>query len=141
MNSEKRRFIVTAFFVLALIVITRILSYLTGIDAGCYTKALTGFPCPGCGMTRAWLSAFSLDFSSAFYYHPLFLFPVLVAFLLFLKTVHHVKIPALLWTSLLVIFLGTYVIRLILFFPVQEPLDFNQNACLPRIFRNLNFIL
>lgn len=29
-------------------------------------------PCPGCGITRAYFSAFSLDFKSAFGYHPLF---------------------------------------------------------------------
>ena len=30
------------------------------------------FPCPGCGITRAYLAAFRFDFVSAFRYHPLF---------------------------------------------------------------------
>ncbi|MDR2157132.1 MAG: DUF2752 domain-containing protein [Clostridiales Family XIII bacterium] len=39
---------------------------------GCPFKLITGIPCPGCGMTRAFLSAAQLDFRSAFAYHPLF---------------------------------------------------------------------
>ena len=37
----------------------------------CPIKFLTGISCPGCGMTRAILSALTLDFESAFDYHPL----------------------------------------------------------------------
>lgn len=29
-------------------------------------------------MTRAWLAALKLDFSMAFYYHPLFFMPVVI---------------------------------------------------------------
>lgn len=38
------------------------------------------FPCPGCGITRAYLAALRLDFKSAFNYHPLFftVLPVLL---------------------------------------------------------------
>lgn len=39
----------------------------------CPFKYLTGLDCPGCGLTRAFLSAFRLDFKAAFNYHPLFL--------------------------------------------------------------------
>lgn len=42
------------------------------LDFGCLFKAVTGLSCPGCGMTRAWLSAFALDFDAALAYHPLF---------------------------------------------------------------------
>lgn len=38
----------------------------------CIYKTLFGIPCPGCGMTRAVLSALRLDFKSAFSYHPMF---------------------------------------------------------------------
>lgn len=44
--------------------------FLSGIT--CPIKFMTGISCLGCGMTRAWLSAFCLHFSDAFYYHPLF---------------------------------------------------------------------
>ncbi|MBO5384116.1 MAG: DUF2752 domain-containing protein [Ruminococcus sp.] len=36
----------------------------------------TGYPCPVCGATRAYLAAARLDFKAAFEYHPLF--PILL---------------------------------------------------------------
>lgn len=41
---------------------------------------LWGIPCPGCGMTRAFLALLHLDFAAAFYYHPLF--PVVIFYIL-----------------------------------------------------------
>lgn len=38
----------------------------------CIWKALLHIPCPGCGMTRAWVSLLELDFAAAFRYHPMF---------------------------------------------------------------------
>ncbi len=38
----------------------------------CPFFALTTLPCPTCGMTRAWTAVLSLDFATAFAYHPLF---------------------------------------------------------------------
>jgi len=42
----------------------------------CPIKFLTGISCPGCGMTRAWLSLLRLDLAGAVAYHPLFWLPV-----------------------------------------------------------------
>ena len=42
------------------------------LDLPCGYIALFGFPCPGCGMTRAWLSVLQLDLSAAFRWHPMF---------------------------------------------------------------------
>lgn len=44
----------------------------------CPILFMTGISCAGCGMTRAWLSLFRLDFCAAFYYHPLFWLPALM---------------------------------------------------------------
>lgn len=41
-------------------------------DIGCVFRAVTGVPCPGCGMTRAWLALLRGDVASAIAYHPLF---------------------------------------------------------------------
>jgi hypothetical protein len=38
----------------------------------CIFLSITGVKCPGCGMTRAILSAMSLNFKEAFYYHKMF---------------------------------------------------------------------
>lgn len=51
------------------------------LDIGCVFRLMTGIPCPGCGMTRAWLAALRLDFAAAFAYHPLF-WMVPIAFVL-----------------------------------------------------------
>lgn len=52
----------------------------------CPIKFVTGVSCPGCGMTRAWLSVLRLDFAAAFYYHPLFMAPPIAAVVFFLKS-------------------------------------------------------
>lgn len=44
--------------------------YFTGIN--CVFKKFFKITCPGCGMTRAYLSLFKGDIKSAFYYNPMF---------------------------------------------------------------------
>lgn len=39
---------------------------------GCIFRFLTGIPCPGCGLTRAYTALLHLDLSAAFSFHPLF---------------------------------------------------------------------
>lgn len=53
----------------------------------CLIKFVTGISCPGCGMTRAWLSFLTGHPHRAFAYHPLFLVLVPVAAYLILRIV------------------------------------------------------
>ena len=54
------------------------------LGIGCPIRSLTGIPCPGCGLTRAWKAALELDLITAFHYHPMFWsVPVLMAYCLF----------------------------------------------------------
>lgn len=53
----------------AYLIITALLIY---FGAECILLRFVGIPCPGCGMTRAVLSAIRLDFISAFKLHPMF---------------------------------------------------------------------
>lgn len=49
----------------------------------CVFQRLFGVPCPGCGMTRAWLSVFRGQLTAAFAHHPLFrTVPLLYGYLL-----------------------------------------------------------
>ncbi len=48
------------------------LAFWVAMDWPCLLRAATGIPCPGCGMSRAWLSALWLDLAAAFGYHPMF---------------------------------------------------------------------
>ena len=63
--------LVTAFYLL-----------LFAVGISCPIKFLIGISCPGCGMTRACLSALRLDFAAAFSYHPLWvILPLLIPLL------------------------------------------------------------
>lgn len=52
------------------------------LNIKCIFKTLTGYICPGCGMTRAFLSIIHLDFKSAFNYNPMiFMMPVFIIYI------------------------------------------------------------
>ena len=52
-------------------------------DLPCIPRALTGIPCPTCGLTRAWLCALRLDLKAAFLQYPMFwAVPILILYLL-----------------------------------------------------------
>lgn len=53
-----------------------------GIYIPCLFRKLTGFYCPGCGITRMFLSILQLDFYQAFRYNPL-VFILFVGVILF----------------------------------------------------------
>ena len=78
----------------------------------CPFKYFFGICCPGCGMTRATIYFFKLDFARAFYYHPaVFLFPIgIVVF--FLRKKIPKKILNILTALLVVILAIIYFYRL-----------------------------
>lgn len=103
----------------------------------CIFKAVTGLPCPGCGMTRAFLHLFRGDLEGAFYYHPLFwMVPLLAG--LYLLSYRSAKIKKLMqnnffWGGCLVLLLAVYAWRMIQFFPTTAPMDFEPQAPLGRL--------
>ena len=54
----------------------------------CPSSYFLGIPCPGCGMTRAFLSLLHLDFKTAFFYHPLFPVVIIAIIFYFLNYLH-----------------------------------------------------
>lgn len=61
-----------------------LLMLLYAFFVGCPIYRLTGAPCPGCGMTRAFIAAMKLDVGTAFGCHPLFpLFAIETVYVLF----------------------------------------------------------
>lgn len=62
------------FFVLDIIIFYALLF---ALGFTCPIKAVTGISCPGCGMTRAYLSLLRLKPGLAFSYHPLFPLPAI----------------------------------------------------------------
>lgn len=83
------------------------------VGIGCPIKFVTGISCLGCGMTRAWLSVLRLDFSSAFYFHPLFVLPPIAVILYLLKSKINIKIYKIFMLTMAMAFITIYLHRLI----------------------------
>ena len=58
---------------------------------GCPFYFVSHIPCPGCGMTRAMLSFFSLHIETAFYYHALFPIVLIAAVIFIVCVVTYMK--------------------------------------------------
>lgn len=70
------------FLTLALLAVA-VVAYVL-LDIPCPLRQLLHIPCPGCGITRAWLCLLRFDFSGAFRMHIMFWSaPLLVLYCLF----------------------------------------------------------
>jgi hypothetical protein len=104
-----------------------------GGDVPCYFKATLGVPCPGCGLTRAYLALLEGDLSSAFFYHPLFFVPPVIAAVVILKDVaglNRLYRSGWFWWGAVALFLAQWAVRMALFFPYRPPMDFNDGSFL-----------
>jgi hypothetical protein len=120
-----------------------LLVFFTGNSSICIFKVYTGLPCPGCGMTRSFMSVFHGKFHEAFYWHPLWIWVVIGSVLY--ATVHFwhsnsKQIRKSIVNISLILLISVYVIRMILLFPHTAPLDFNPNAIPIRIYQYINRI-
>ena len=79
----------------------------------CPVRYITGFPCPGCGTTRALFALCRLDFGAVLYYNPAA--PFIAALLLF--ALHHrvinpsKTVSAFFYGGCAAVILGTYAVR------------------------------
>lgn len=80
----------------------------------CPIRWLTGVECPGCGLTRAFLAALRLDFSTAFSYHPLFLLIGIEGVYLFFRKLFHIPQKAEKWIGIftLILMMLIWIIRM-----------------------------
>lgn len=107
------------------------------LDNNCLIKIVFGVPCPGCGMTRAFISLLKFDLPSAFYYHPLFLLVPLIAFMVVYNErplVNKLYKSNLVWILLGVMFIGCFILRIIYVYP-DAPMDLNPDSFIMRILR------
>lgn len=118
-----------------------LLVYLSGNTSICIFKVYTGLPCPGCGMTRAFMAVFHLDFHTAFFWHPLWplvlIGPLLYYFAFRAGEKGRLYKRAIIFVSL-VLLITTYIIRMFLYFPTSAPMDFNDNAIAVKIIHFLS---
>lgn len=80
---------------------------------GCPIRFLTGISCAGCGMTRAWLSAFRLDFAGAFLYHPLFWSVPLAVLMIIFRSKINDKLYKAAGIALIIMFAAVYIFRIL----------------------------
>ena len=103
----------------------------------CPMVLATGYPCPGCGMTRAAFCGLRLDFAGAWETHP-FIFPIIVLAAVFCwnRYVSGKKRQPVLRkcvTVLAVAMILFYFWRMWRFFPGQPPMSYYSGNLLSRI--------
>ena len=81
MNKNKSGFWnsgIWGWLIAIVVLLTYLILSIVGL-ASCPMRYVFGITCPGCGVTRAFVTAFSGDLSTAFFYHPLWpAFPVVI---------------------------------------------------------------
>lgn len=111
-----------------------------GNQSLCIFYTLYGVPCPGCGLTRSYLHLFRGDIPGAFYFHPLFLLPAAIVFVLVFQNagfLRKLRRSNSFWLVVTAVFVGVWIVRMILMFPDREPMNFNSRALLPKFFSML----
>ena len=86
----------------------------------CPIYHLFNYPCPACGITRAWIAFFSGKIDLSFTYHPLFwLIPVIVILFLLRKVpqLKRLYYKNFVWVTIIIIFLLAYLVRVIIAYP------------------------
>ncbi|AIY83575.1 MAG: DUF2752 domain-containing protein [Clostridium baratii] len=116
-------------------------SIILAFNIKCIIRTLIGIPCPGCGMTRAWIEAINLNFYEAFKFHPLFLLaPILIILIIIRgekcidKYTKYVDVSI---VVIIVLFLGVYAFRMYMYFPNEVPMNINKESVL---FKAVNLI-
>lgn len=96
----------------------------------CFFRNITGLPCPGCGMTRAYISLISLDIKKSFYYHPLFILPIIITSIIVLKNksafFNKLYKNEYLWICMIMLVILVYIFRFVTMFPNIEPFTYTK---------------
>ena len=105
----------------------------------CPVVLFCGFPCPGCGMTRAFYCFFTLHPIKAFEYNPAY--PLWLVTLITLAVRHYIQGKSLktkamnrllIITALVTI--AVYIFRMMYVFPSYEPMSFVHENLLSKLF-------
>lgn len=105
-------------------------------DIKCLIKSILGIPCPGCGLTRAWLSVLKGNIGQAFKWHPLFwTVPILLFIIIFLggRVFKNTRGNRFFWAAMIILFLAVYCYRLVTMFPSEAPMDYNPQALIYKL--------
>jgi hypothetical protein len=116
----------------AAVLLLELITYNFGGGKSCYLKGIIGVPCPGCGLTRSFVSLLHGDLYDAFFYHPLFpLIPAVFTALIIQKVTGSGSfIYNWIYIGTTVLFILVFIVRMLLFFPHTAPMDFNERSVL-----------
>ena len=112
------------------------------LDIHCLVREWLGLPCPLCGTVRGMACFFQGNPVDALYWHPLFwLTPILMAW--------HLLPPVgfsgekgrnrWIWIGVIALYLGVYLMRMLLLFPQSAPMNGNPQGVLLQLWDNLPF--
>lgn len=100
----------------------------------CPVVVITGFPCPGCGLTRAGFRLLQLDFAGAFWIQPfIYLIALFIGFFGWNRYIKKQKMGIYLKSFLIVIMIGMivfYIWRMAKFFPGDPPMSYYRRNLL-----------
>ena len=129
MTTEEIRPIISVFIILTAVGLFSLTAAYYFGNSLCPVYNFVGIPCPSCGMTRAWSFALRGRLGEAFTYHPMFW---IVIFLPFLAVKNRrISIAAII---ILAVFICVWAARMIFCFPYKDPMTFNRDALIFKIF-------
>lgn len=122
----KRDWLLLAVLAVLMVVYLLVYHFFFPNRPSCIPKQIFGMPCPGCGITRAYVHLFQFRIVEAFWYHPLFwLLPIIVWVIIFKERpiISKIYSSKLFWILAISLYLGVYIYRMIRYFP-SEPMEF-----------------
>lgn len=106
----------------------------------CPAVLITGFPCPGCGMTRAFIRLLHLDFAGAWQMHPfVYLFMIFVLWFGIRRYIFGISDTEKAWKTLAalgIFMILFYIWRMLRYFPGDPPMSYYYGNVLLKL-RNI----
>lgn len=113
-------------------------------DAFCPSILIAGFPCPGCGMTRALLCLLRGQAARAWALNPAAVFWMIWAVWFAVERYVRGRRPkALVWAAwcILIFMILVYITRMKLYFPDRPPYTYTGNNLLSRVLPGYNKVI
>ena len=131
-----------------LVLLLFLLVLLEVLGTSCFFASILGIPCPGCGSSRAFLLLLQRQFGQAIRMHPLILvsLTILIAVPLYFFWAWQARkkdedwqpplsprTARILLFSLAGLYLLVYLVRMILYFPHEEPMCYREDSLWGRL--------